>query len=84
MKIYVITLKNSKRKLTIRRLKELKIKFEIIYGVNGKKLSKKKLFEISDPDKIKSNIGRNLSLPEVGTSASHLLVYNKIVDKKIC
>jgi GR25 family glycosyltransferase involved in LPS biosynthesis len=83
MKIYVITLKNSKRKLTIKRLKKLKLKFEIIYGVNGQKLSKKKLLKLIDPDKIKSNIGRNLSLPEVGTSASHLVAYNKIVDKKI-
>ena len=83
MKIYVITLKNSKRDLTIKRLKKLKLKFEIIYGIDGNKLSKKRLLKIADPKKIELNIGRKLSLPEIGTSASHLLIYKKIVNQNI-
>ncbi len=83
MKIYVITLKNSKRNVTIKRLKKLKLKFEIIYGIDGSKLSKKRLLKITDSKNIKLNIGRKLSLPEIGTSASHLLIYKKIVKQNI-
>ena len=83
MKIFIITLKNSKRKTAIRRLKELKVKYEIFYGINGKALKKKDLNKIYNSSKTKENIGRDLSLSEIGTSGSHLKLYKKIVKERI-
>ena len=40
MKIFLLTIKGSKRKIAIKRLKDLKIKFEIFYGIDGKKIKK--------------------------------------------
>lgn len=83
MKIFIITLKNSKRSKAIRRLNELKVKFEIFYGINGKKIKKKDINKIYNSSETKKNIGRDLSLPEIGTSGSHLKLYKKILKEKI-
>ena len=83
MKIFLLTIKGSKRKIAIKRLKDLKIKFEIFYGVDCKKIKKKLLKKIYDPLKTKKNIGRYLSPAEIGTSASHIAIYKKIVRENI-
>ena len=83
MKIFFITLKKSKRYKALKRLKSLNQKFEVFYGYDGKKLNKNKLNKIYDPTLTKKNIGRYLSLPEIGTSASHLEVYKEIVKRNI-
>ena len=83
MKIFLITLKKSKRYKALKRLKDLDQKFEVFYGYDSKKLSKDKLNKIYNSTLTKKNIGRHLSLPEIGTSASHLEVYKKIVKRNI-
>ncbi len=83
MKVFLITLKKSKRYKALKRLKSLNQKFEVFYGYDGKKLSKNKLNKIYNSTLTRKNIGRYLSLPEIGTSASHLEIYKKIVKRNI-
>ena len=79
--ILVISLKKSTRIIFLEeRMKKLKLKFNIVYGVNGVNYEKKKKIKIiSDQDKIFKNIGRKMSAPEIGASASHLKVYKYII-----
>ena len=85
IKVFVISLKNSKRFHVIKkRLKKLKIKFIKINAINGPGYNKKnKLNRISDRKKIYKNIGREMSPSEIGAAASHLKTYAYIAKNKI-
>tara|TARA_B100000989_G_scaffold296053_1_gene278428 strand:+ start:893 stop:1834 length:942 start_codon:yes stop_codon:yes gene_type:complete len=85
IKVFVITLKNSKRfHILKKRLKELKIEYTQINGINGLEYyKKKKLYNISEPNKIFNNIGREMSPSEIGAAASHLKTYNYILKNNI-
>lgn len=85
IKVFVISLKGSDRISHLRkRLKNLKIKYEIFYGINGK--DKKYFFKLLkhyNSIKTENNIGRKLSFPEIAASLSHLNIYKLIVKKGI-
>lgn len=85
IKVFVISLKNSKRFHVIKkRLNKLKIKFITINAIDGPKYNKKnKLNKISDTKKIFKNIGREMSPSEIGAAASHLKTYTYISKNKI-
>lgn len=85
IKVFVISLKGSDRiNLIRRRLKNLKIKYEIFYGINGKDIKNhSKLLKYYDSIKTEKYIGRKLSFPEIAASLSHLNIYKLIIKKGI-
>jgi len=85
MKILIISLKNSKRvKFLKKRLKDIKINFNVLNGINGNLLKKnKKLKLICNFKNIKKNIGRTMSPSEIGAAASHLKAYKYIIKNNI-
>lgn len=83
--VFIISLRDSKRidRIT-NRLKDIKIDFKIIYGINGNKLEKKnKLHFFYDKKKTIENIGREFHPSEVGGCASHFKVYRYMIKNKI-
>ena len=84
IKVFIISLKGSDRIIHLKkRLKNLKIKYKIFYGINGKdKKNYSKLLKYYNSTKTEKNIGRKLSFPEIAASLSHLNIYKLIV--KIC
>jgi GR25 family glycosyltransferase involved in LPS biosynthesis len=85
VKVYIISLKGSKRLKDIqKRLKQLKINFEIFYGINGhQKKNHLKLLNNYDSKKTENYIGRKLAFPEIAASLSHINIYKSIVSNKI-
>ena len=85
IKIIVISLKNSKRISKLKkRLKEIKVNYKIIEGIDGKLYKKKnKLKSIYDKESTLKNIGRELADSEIGCAASHLKAYNYVIKNKI-
>ncbi len=85
IKVFIISLKKSKRlPILKKRLNQLKIKFNIINGVNGINYFKQnKLHLISNKDEILKNINRNMSPSEIGAAASHIKTYKYIVKNNI-
>ena len=85
IKIFVISLKESNRTpKIIKRLKQLKIKFEIFYGINGhKKKNFSKLLKVYDEKKTENYIGRQLAFPEIAASLSHINIYKMIIRRRI-
>ena len=83
--VFVLSLKNSKRLTRLKkRLKKLKIKYKVIYGINGREYYKSnKLDELVDFKKLYNTIGRKFSPSEIGGAASQLKIYKYIVKKKI-
>lgn len=81
-KVFVITLKKSKRTKFIKnRLKYLNIKYKIFYGVDGQhSKSKKKLIK---QYKKYNYVNREMALPEIASALSHLNLYKKIIRNKI-
>jgi GR25 family glycosyltransferase involved in LPS biosynthesis len=84
-KVFVISLKGSNRiNLIQNRLKDLKIKYEIFYGINGKdKKNYSKLIKNYNSLKTEKYIGRKLAFPEIAASLSHINIYKLILRKKI-
>jgi GR25 family glycosyltransferase involved in LPS biosynthesis len=87
MKIFVINLKKDKEKLNsiLAQFKKYNITdFEIVEAVNGSELSNEELLEKYDEKRTK-RVFRELSLPEIGCTLSHLAVYKKIIkENKRC
>jgi GR25 family glycosyltransferase involved in LPS biosynthesis len=85
IKVFVLSLKNSKRtKLIKKRLKDIKINFKILYGINGKKkINYQKLEKLYNKKKTQNYIGRQLSYPEIAASYAHISAYKIIIKKKI-
>ena len=68
----------------IGRLKELKLKYKIIYSLNLTKSNKKKINEkIYDSKKIFQNLGREMSGAEIACAYGHIKIYKYIIKKKI-
>ncbi len=84
-KILIISLKNSKRVIFLKkRLKEINLDYKIIDAVNGNEFHKKKrLHLIYNKNQTIKNIDRELSPPEIGTAASHIKAYKYIIKNKI-
>lgn len=84
IKIFIITLKDSPRIGRLKkRFKSLKIKYQIIYGYDSREISEKETLELYNKEKTFNTIGRYLTKSEICISASHLKVYDEIVNKKI-
>ena len=85
IKILIISLKNSRRMIFLKkRLKEIKLQYKIIDGINGKVFhKKKKLHLIYNKNQTIKNIDRELSPPEIGAAASHIKAYKYIIKNKI-
>ena len=85
IKIIIISLKKSKRISKLKkRLKEIKVNYKIIEGIDGKLFKKNnKLNSIYDKKITLKNIGRELADSEIGCAASHLKAYNYIVNNNI-
>lgn len=85
LKVFVISLRKSNRikKLT-KRLKHLKINYEIFYGINGhKKKNFKNLLSAYSKKKTENYIGRKLAFPEIAASLSHINIYKLIIQRGI-
>ncbi len=85
IKVFVISLKESNRtKKIIKRLKYLKISYEIFYGINGhKKRNFSKLLSVYEKKKTQNYIGRQLAFPEIAASLSHINIYKMIIRRGI-
>jgi len=84
MNIFVITLSNSKERQAHmqRQLDNYDLKYDFIYGVDGRKLTKTEINNLYDPNKAK-NFQRELNYTEIGCSLSHKLVYKKMIEENI-
>lgn len=85
MKIFVINLETEqvRMKKMEQQLNSLGFVFERIPAVNGGKLSQDKISELYDEKKAVQVLGRKLRLAEIGCSASHMLIYRKIIEENI-
>ncbi len=83
--VFVLTVKNSIRESQIKkRLDYLKIKYKIIYAVNGhNKENYNYLNKIYDKKKSHYLLGRYLSYPEISNAEGHLNICKIILKKKI-
>jgi glycosyl transferase family 25 len=82
IQVFIITLKKSSRtKLIKERLKYLKIKYKIFYGVDGLNFKNKNIL-LNEYNKY-NYINREMALPEIAAALSHLNLYKKIVRDKI-
>jgi GR25 family glycosyltransferase involved in LPS biosynthesis len=83
--VFVLSLKKSQRlKILKKRLKDIKINYKILFGINGnQKKNHKKLEELYNKERTESYIGRQLAFPEIGASYAHINAYKIIKKKKI-
>lgn len=83
--IYLLTTKGSKRKNTIlARLKELKLNFNIIYGLNANIIKDQKLLKnIYNSEESIKNTNRKLNFFDIACSYGHLKIYENIVRNNI-
>lgn len=82
IKTYVINMEKdvAKRKNISRQLIEQpELDWEIVNAVEGRKLSEFQLRTLTDFDKFKSKYGRRATLPALGCSMSHKLIYEKMI-----
>lgn len=84
-KVFVINLKKDKdrRDYITKELVDRNIDFEIVEAVYGKELTQEQLHELVDVEQAKKNIGREMSLNEIGCALSHQKIYKKIVDENL-
>jgi GR25 family glycosyltransferase involved in LPS biosynthesis len=85
IKIIILALKKStKLKFLKKRLKQLKIQFEILYGIDGTNIKNFKILKKHyNEEETKKNIGRSLKFPEIGASLAHLNAYKYILKNNI-
>jgi GR25 family glycosyltransferase involved in LPS biosynthesis len=84
-KILILSLKKSiKLKHLKKRLQQLKIKHQVIYGIDGTNVKNFEILNKNYNDKeTNQNIGRSLKFPEIAASLAHLNAYKYIIKKKI-
>jgi GR25 family glycosyltransferase involved in LPS biosynthesis len=83
--IIILTLKNSLReRIIVKRLKYLRLRFKIIYGIEAKYNKNHKIL-IKNYNKKKSEISANrkLSYGDIACAYGHLKIYKYIVKNKI-
>ena len=84
--VYVLNLKKDKKRLKniVSILKKQKIHdYEIIQGIDGKKLTRKELnLAISKNKKEFNPNNTNMSVGEIGCSLSHIKIYKKFLNSK--
>lgn len=85
VKILILAIKKSRKlKHLKKRLKQLKINFQILYGIDGTNAKNFKILKKNYNDKeTKKNIGRSLKFPEIGASLAHLNAYKYIIKNNI-
>ena len=84
MKIFIITLFDSKERQAGMRnqLDKYNLKYEFIFGVDGRKLTKNEIDNLYDSNKAKL-FKNELNYTEIGCSLSHKLVYEKMINENI-
>jgi GR25 family glycosyltransferase involved in LPS biosynthesis len=83
--IFVQSFKGSKKLSTIKsRLKQLKLKYKIIYSLNLTKFNKK-IFKDNfyNDQKARQILGREMGGTEIGCAYGHIKIYKHIVKNKI-
>lgn len=83
--IYLLTTRQSKRKkIILARLKELKLNFNIIYGLNASITKDQELLKnIYNSEESIKNTNRKLNFFDIACSYGHLKIYEKIVRNNI-
>ena len=82
---FIINLKkDTDKKEHMKELcKEFNLKVEFIEAVNGKELSQEKVDSVYSKDEAIKEIGRELSLGEIGCFLSHKMIYQRMIDYDI-
>lgn len=73
----------DRRNYMLSLLEGLGQKADFIKAVDGKRLSEKDLSTIYDKEEALRNLGRELTLGEIGCALSHIEIYKIIVEKNI-
>jgi GR25 family glycosyltransferase involved in LPS biosynthesis len=83
--VFVLTIKDSLRENQItKRLNFLRINYKIFHAIDGKKSSNfKSLDRIYNKKKCISEMGREMSYPEISNAECHLRIYKYIIKKNI-
>ena len=83
MRIFIISLKGSKRRNSIQtQMENLNLSFEFFDAVNGKELTTEEITLLCDAQALNENPNW-LNRGAVGCALSHLFVYQKIIDENI-
>ena len=84
MKVFVISIKRftKRRSLIKKMLKRIDLKYEFFEGVDGRSISEIDLKKYSKDSSFKE-IGRDLTLGEIGCALSHIKLYEKILKLNI-
>lgn len=83
--IFVMSMKKSiRRKYLIKKLKKLKLKYKIFYGIEGKnKKEKKIIYSQYNRKKVLSYVGREMGFNEIGGMYSIIRAYKYAIKKKL-
>jgi|LSQX01.1.fsa_nt_gb glycosyl transferase family 25 len=84
MKTFAITLERAKerKKYIQKHLSDLDLDYEIVYGVDGRKLTDQDIEKYADKEAIKRS-PHWLNPGAIGCALSHLSIYKKIIDQNL-
>jgi hypothetical protein len=85
IKIFIMSMKSSPRLHNLtKRLKKLKLKYKIFYGLPGKsKAEINKVYSVYDKQKVISRTGREMGFNEIGSGYTTLRVFKYCIKKNL-
>lgn len=84
-KVFVLNLERdtTKKSHIKKHFKQKNISFEFVNGIDGQKIPEEQINEISDLNFARKNMGRDISLGEIGCALGHNKIYERILSDNL-